>query len=293
MHTARPLLSMLVVASLAADSALVARLADRGPRWPDLVVAVAMGLAVGQINLVTVWGVLSTRHLPWRLAALIVVPLGWGFAMAASTPEILPDFDYDQAATWGVHFLTQTISLGSLLILARHRGVALLLPAPATRDQGLQRRQFSLRVLFAWLTSTAIILGALKAAFDRVRLSTTALDWPQVLTLGVVGAMAGLVSMWLILGTADRMKNIAATWACATPIAGVLTVMAFVTSPSMFSTVFLLWLIAGLYSGAAWFVLRTAGLQLVWLKAQDANRPAPQPDTTAPPPNQASTEKRE
>lgn len=279
MHTARPLLSMLVVATLAADSALVARLVDRGPRWPDLPVAVAMGLAVGQINLATVWGVLSNRHLPWRMAALIVVPLGWGFAMAASTPEILPDFAYDQVATWGVHFLTQTVSMGSILILARLRGAVLLPPPAATRDQGLQRRQFSLRALFAWLTSTAIILGALKTAFDQMKLSTTALDWPQVLILGVVGAMAGLISLWLILGIADRMRNIAATSICAVPIAVVLTVMAFVTSPPLLLAVFLLWLIAGLYSGAAWFVLRTAGFHLVWLKAGDADRSAPQLDT--------------
>lgn len=267
MHANRILLPMLIVASLAIDLAFVASLPGRSVRWPDVFVAVTLGLAGGQINLATLWGVLGYRHLPSRLAVLVVVPFGWGFAMAASAPEILPDLDYDQVATWGVHFLTQTALLASILILVRLRGAVLLAPGLATGDQALPRGQFTLWTLFAWLTATAVVLSALKTTFDHAKLATTTFEWSHILILGFVGAMIGLASFWLILDTSSRSRRIAATWATAIPVVISFAVMALMVRSDLFVTVFLLWLVAGLYSGIAWFVLRVAGCQLVWSKA--------------------------
>ncbi len=267
MRSSTILLPLLIITSLAVDLALVGSLAAEA-KWPALSVAVVLGLAAGQINLVTLWGVLGSGHLPWRITALLVVPIGWGFALAASAPNIKSG--YDVVAKWEVHFLTQTVLLASILVLIRLSGAVLRLGDLAT-DLPLRRMQFTLRYLFAWLTSTAISLSVLKTTFDHARLKETDFEWDRIVILGLVGGMIGLAAVWLILDTRDRSRKLAATFVTALPVVTVVGAMVFlVANERQLVAVFQLWSVAGLYSAIAWVVLRVAGIRLVWLRSNKA-----------------------
>ncbi len=263
MHAHRILVPLFVIASLTVDLLLVGSLSSRNA-WPNGFGAAVLGMAVGQVNLATVWGVLGYGGLPWRVAALLIVPIGWGTAIAEFAPQIKSD--YHGAATWGVHFLTQTVSFAAILVLIRLYGAVLLLDDPASSDRRIRRRQFSVGYLFAWLTSTSLGLSALKSTFDRVKLQETNLAWSGTLILGLTGAMIGLTTLWLILDTRGRWKKLAAIFVTAVPVLCVMGAMPFfVFRAPVVGGVYLLWLVAGLYSVVGWTVLRMSGLRLVWL----------------------------
>ena len=260
---------MLIVASLATDLVLLSWLVERRTQWPDLLVASALGLAAGQINLATLWGILGYRHLPWRAAVLIVVPLAWAFAMAASAPDMLTDYDYDRVATWGVHFLAQSSVLTSILILVRLGGAVLVSESLDFSDKPI-RRQFALRYLFAWLTASAFVLSALKTTFDHANLAVNAFDWSGILILGFVNSTVGLSPLWLILDTRSRPRRLAATWVTAMPVVLITVATLLVFDRNRLLAVFLMWIVAGLYSAMAWHVLSVAGFRLTWLNAKRA-----------------------
>jgi len=264
---------MLIVASLAVDLVLLAWLVERSTKWPDLFVAATLGLAGGQINLATLWSILGCRHLPWRIATLFVVPLAWAFAITASAPEILRD--YDRVAVWGVHFLTQSALLVAILVLVRLSGATLLAGSIAPPER--PRRQFSLRYLFAWLTSTAIAMSALKTTFDHANLAETAFDWRGILSLGFVSSTLGLSSIWIVLDTRSRSNKLAATWVTTVPAVLVAVVTMLAVDKHKLLAVLLICIIAGLYSAIAWHVLSVAGFRLVWLKARNVETPTSPP----------------
>ncbi len=269
MHADRLLVPLLVLATLAIDLAFVNLLAD-DTVWPATMAAVIMGLAAGQINLATLWGVLGAGCLPWRLAVLLVVPVGWGVVIARSAPRI--QAGYDLAAVWGVHLLTQTVLLVSILALVRLCG-AVLMPANQrpVPDTGPLRRQFTVRYLFAWLTSTAIAMSVLKTAFDRARLDGFDFHWIEIVILNLVGAMIGLACVWLTVDSRGRKARLAATLVTALPAAPVVAAMPLlVHSAAVLKAVLLLWLVAALYSALACIVLRMAGLRLIWSTRKSA-----------------------
>jgi len=279
MHANRTLIPLLIVASLAVDLYVIASL-SRQAKWPDEIVALAMGLAAGQINLVTLWGVLGHGRLPWRIVGLLAVPIAWGFAIFARVPNVLPA--YTAEAVWGVHFLTQTVLLASILFLVRLRG-ALLLPQdflstrPATR-----RMQFTLRCLFAWLTSTAVALSLLKATFDQAALKETDFDWSGILGLGLSGVAIGLASAWPVLDARARFSRFVATVVTAVPLIAVVAAIGFlVDDADIFTGVSVLLFAAGTYSAVAWAVLRTGGYRIAWLSAQSPPSPERPADNSA------------
>jgi hypothetical protein len=270
MHTNRILLPLFVATSLAVDLVFVGSLSEN-TRWPATSAAMVMGLAAGQINLATLWGILASGHLPWRGAVLLVVPVGWGVVIARSAPEIMSD--YDMPATWGVHLLTQTVLLASILVLIRLRGAVLLLDDLAANDRPRRRRQFTVRYLFAWLTSTAVAMSVLKTAFDRAKFDETDFHWLDILILDLVAAMIGLATAWLILDSRNRSKRVAATLITALLAMSVMGItLSIVEKAHILLGVFLVWLVAGLYSAAAWTVLRVTGFRLVWLRANPESR---------------------
>lgn len=263
MHAYRILVPLFVIASLTVDFLAVGSLSSRNA-WPNGFGAAVLGLAVGQVNLATVWGVLGYGGLPWRVAALLIVPIGWGTAIAELVPQIKSD--YHGAATWGVHFLTQTVAFAAILVLIRLFGAVLLLDDPARGDRPIRRRQFSLGYLFAWLTSTSLGLSALKSTFDRAGLQEANLAWSGTLILGLTGAMIGLAALWLILDARDRSKKLAATFVTIVPVSCVVCAMPLLAiRPPIVWGSYVLWLVAGLYSAAGWTVLRISGFRLVWL----------------------------
>jgi hypothetical protein len=133
--------------------------------------------------------------------------------------------------------------------------------------------QFTLRNLFAWLTSTAISLSVLKTTFERSKLKETDFEWDRIVILGLVSAMMGLTAMWLILDTRDRSRRFAATFVTALPVVTVVGAMVLlVANVNQRFAVFLLWSVAGAYSGVAWAVLRVAGVRLVWLRSLPESR---------------------
>ncbi len=279
MQANRTLIPLLIVASLAVNLCCIALL-SRQAKWPDAVVALAMGLAAGQINLVTLWGVLGHRRLPWRIVGLLAVPVAWGFAIFARAPNILPA--YTAVVVWGVHFLTQTVLLASILFVVRLRG-ALLLPWDLSLTRLPARQmQFTLRYLFAWLTSTAIVMSLLKTTFNQAALKVTDFDWSGILGLGFSGAAIGLASAWPVLDARARFSRFVATVVTAVPLIAVVAAIGFlVDDADILTAVSVLLFAAGTYSAVAWAVLRTGGYRIAWLSAQSPPSPAHPADSSA------------
>lgn len=271
MNPNRMLLALLVATSLAVDVVLVVLLSDRGA-WPDPLVAVALGLAGGQINLATLWAVLGHRRLPWRTAAMFGTPAAWALAFGVWSPGIVSG--YRNAATWGLHFLTQMVVLASVAFLVRLWG-AKLLPADLGHTRNTPRRwQFTLRYLFAWLTATAIALSLLKTTFDRANLARDFFDdWQAVLILGFVNSMLGLTGIWLIDDTRALSTRILAALLTLFPAAGVVAWVFWVAATDHLLAVLLLWLAVALYSALTSSVLRLAGFRLLWPTAPSVLHP--------------------
>jgi hypothetical protein len=264
MHANRILLPLLILTSLTVDLVLVGWLSQHSV-WPDTSLAVILGLAAGQINLATLWGVLGHQHVPWRIAALLVVPLGWSWAIVASAPHVL--VGYGTAAAWGAHFLTQTALLASILTPIRLAGARMMSEELAPSDRPARRLQFTLRYLFAWLTATAVALSALKATFQDVKVAQVALPWDHVLGLCFVSAMLGLTCVWLVLDTRDLSTRLKTALVTALPAACAAIGGSFflATDPNRLFAAILLWLVAGFYSAMALLVLGVAGFRLVWV----------------------------
>ncbi len=262
MHANRILLYLLILTSLVLDLVLVVSLSDSS-EWPHIFVAGLLGLAAGQINLATLGGVLGNRHLPWRVTVLLVVPLGWSFAIVVSAPQILPG--YGTAATWGVHFLTQTALLASILFLIRMRGACLPLGDLQPSNGRGRRLQFTLRYLFAWLTATAVALSALKTTFEHTKFAETRFQWDAILILGFVNAALGLIAAWIVLDTRAVFRRLAATMITALPAAAVIAYTIFLIGDlEHLVAVLVLWFFAALYSALAVIVLRVAGFRITW-----------------------------
>jgi hypothetical protein len=266
MHANRILLYPLIVASVAVD--LVFLDLAQGSYWPDTLVAVLLGLAGGQINLATLWGVLGYRHLPWRVAGLIVVPIAWSFAVFGYAPEMLPG--YQAVVTWVVHFLTHTALLASILFLVRLFGARLIHGDLLPQDAAGNPLQFTLRYMLAWITATAIVLSALKTTFEHTTIAETRFPWDAILILGFVNAMLGLASVWIFLDTRQQSRRRVASLVTLLPTVCVVVCLSFLAEPDRLLAVLLLWLVVGSYSAIALIVLHTAGLRLAWPGKSDA-----------------------
>ncbi len=264
MHANRILPYLLILTSLVVDLVLLASVSQHST-WPGILVAVLLGLAAGQINLATFWGVLGHRRLPWRIALLFVAPVGWSFAIVVSAPRILPD--YNTPAMWGVHFLAQTSLLASLLFLIRLFGARFSWTDLTTSDRPL-RRQFTLAYLFSWLTATAITLSALKTTFDNGQIAETDIGWGGLLTLGALSVLLGLICLWLIGDTRHYSRRLGAAFVTALPAGCILGIVAVSVNGNRLFAALLLWLVAGAYSAIALAVLRVAGFRLVWLNTR-------------------------
>ena len=271
MHANRILLFPLILASLALDLAVIRSLSEQTV-WPNLLVAVTLGLAGGQVNVATFWAVLGCHHLPWRIATAFVVPISWSFALVVSAPKILAG--YDAASMWGVHFLTQTALLASILVVTRLFGARLATTDFAASDRPTSR-QFSIRYLFAWLTATAITLSLLKTIFENADVSQARLLWPGALTVAFGSVMLGLTCMWLVCDSSRRPRRYLAAFFTALPVGGLTAFLLASFGNNRLAAVLLLWFAASAYTAVALVVLRVAGFQIVWLGAKNPETPAP------------------
>ncbi len=203
MGSPKILIPQLIVASLALDAvALYSTPAQAN--WPSLWAAILLGLAGGQVNLATLWASLGRGRLPWRLAALAVVLAGWSAALHAGSPIRV----YPSPALWFFHFLVQMAVLSAILLAARLFGARLIHekePLDADRDD---RRQFTLRRLFGWLTATAIALSALRATFATAAFGAAALQWAGTLLFGAVVSLLGMIAFCAVLDTRDTSRRL-------------------------------------------------------------------------------------
>jgi len=277
----RLLIPCLLAASVAVDAVLLALTTDQY-EWPALRVAALIGLAGGQINLASLWAMLGTKRLPWRMAALIVVPLAWSLALSVLTPRALSSYEF--AGAWAVHFFTQTAILVSLLMLAKSFRGRLVHRAETGRE-GRRQLQFSLRYLFAWLTATALTLSLLKVVFEFSTLIESGfaqanrygLEWDAVLILGFTIATLGLTVAWLVLDTRPWNARLLSAGITAMPTILVIGYVSTLLVGGVEFTVAIvvLWLTATGYSAVVWIVLRVAGYRIVWHGAGGVNLPEP------------------
>lgn len=224
------MIGLLVAALLAADLAVFAAGA-RVARFPHVVLIGAWGLALSQVSLLAVWLALGRAWVPVRLAAGALVIAGFAVGMSW-----LPDSE--RAPFWAVLFFFQAMIAGVPLAILHQAGLAWTVSrarssvdapgAGVTDDPGgvegsLQRRQFSLLYLLAWITAVAIVLGAARSLVAY----GSRFQWPDslfdplrrrgdvhILELGVflLGRGAVLIaSAWAVLGNSRRLEAAAIT----------------------------------------------------------------------------------
>ena len=255
------LIPQLVLASLAIDAVVLYSIPAQAD-WPSLWAAVLSGLAGGQVNLATLWATLGRRRLPWRLAALAVVLAGWSAAFHAGSPIRV----YPSTALWFFHFLVQMAMLSVILLAARLFGARLTHekePLDANRDD---RRQFTLRHLFGWLTATAIALSALRATFAAAAFGVAAFQWTGILLFGSLISLLGMIAFCTVLDARSATRRLESVLVAALIV---LAIESFAVSFQVLGGRFLVASLvyqgsAMLYCFLAAIILREAGIRVIW-----------------------------
>ncbi len=200
MSPRRLLISLLIAAG---SLALVAVARNGGyRRFPDPVVAVAMGVCLGMAAVATIFAVRTPRNLTPRVCGVA------GCVLAAAI--LLGELSHTTFAQWrGVLLLYVAIIVVPLLI-ARHWG-------HATGSDGgtIERGRISLSTLFGLTTSASIIAGLIvQSALPPDH--TTSVVWfcganAIVVLLAVRSASVWNFGFWPIL---PLFGGLAASWAC-------------------------------------------------------------------------------
>ena len=276
MSIARFLIALLFAAAVSADLAVLAwagRLG--GPVWPDVQLAVMFSLVFAQIGVVAVWAALGRSQLPWRAAGLIAAVVGFSAMLATTLPEAVARITTDD--TWGLQFLLQAGWLAVVLIPARAYGLQLVGGPNKPQTAGLQRLQFGLSHLFAWLTATSIVLGLSKFTFDCWPTDLPLNFWQEVGLISAVNATLVLATLWVVLDVRSWHARLQTLGVTISPILPLLAIVLRDAGRDWMFALATMWLLEVVWLVLALFVVRTAGYRLTWQAVRPERRPAFQP----------------
>ncbi len=265
MSVSRSLLALLVAAAAFADLAVLSRVNPArhpGLAWPDLRLALLFSLVFAQVGLTAIWAVLGRTVLPWRMAGLVAVVVGWSVTLAAVLPGAVADLVTDDA--WGVQLLLQAGWVGAVLVPARACGGRLAVVPTRRAERGLRRFQFSLGYLFAWITSTAVVLGLWKFTFDLFPLDASSRFWQEAVAIGAVHAALALMAVWAVLDSRCWCVRLQAAGITAVPVVLVFAFWIRQAGREALLALLVLWLLEAFWLGFAVYVVRVAGYRLRW-----------------------------
>ena len=200
MKQARLLISLLLLATLSVDLAVLVLVSVDESDWPELLVAVLFALAFSQVSLASIWVALGRLSAPWRLTGAFLVVAAWSVALSYNL------LAYWDTIEWMAMLLIQAlVILGPMLVL-RASGVSCVRAteeSPATEGQDDHgKRQFSLRYLFAWITATAIVLGIAQYSTRQETLPPWNYNlWGEAGVFAAVHIVITCSSLWIAFGT--------------------------------------------------------------------------------------------
>jgi len=267
------LIALLVAATVVFDVALFwgvsldyldYQLGLGGPRLDGVVF---LALTISQANLLAIWVALGQTPLPWRLAG---AALAIGFLGGLE-----PVFNYRNEGPAGVALVVAILLVHAVAVVAgscilRLAGVILVSTTHPTGVEGQARRkspfQFPLRRMFAWMTSTAVVLAVFRCMVDYAPPRDLP-NWSSLLVASVADAALALTAAWAVLGTWHPALGMLTLGATTAAVIGVNYHWAELT-PLFDCSVFVL--LQVLWSLASLAVVRVAGYRLVWRPSRSA-----------------------
>lgn len=253
MKTARLLIVLLLLAWVSIDLAVWSAAARRGA-WPEPAMVLLLSLAFGQSGLVALWGGLGRTPLSWRLAGILVVVAAWSYSLALAGAG--------GAAEHLALLLVQTLVVLAIVPIlradGRRFGEAVQEEMPRSRPPG-GPIQFSLGDLLSWMTSTAIILGLLRATLCPEVFQHGAEFWCPIAWIAASHGAMPVAALEMIFGSRPWWAR-AALLAVSTLLC-LLALQQTTEGPGLANVLVcflqMLWLLAGLA------VVRVAGFRLI------------------------------
>lgn len=257
MNQRRLLISLLVLATVCVDCAVVLPTGSRQAGFPSLSWILASALQLSQVSLAAAWLALGRTPGPARLLGMVAVVAGWSCAMAARRGAA-------GLEVWTVLLLAQTGGVGGPLLVARWLGLGLGEVSTDLQSQSPAARakkwQFSIAYLLGWTTALAVALSALRCVGPFESLPF----WYALARASVVevtgSAALAWVALWAVLGARRRAMGM-----ISVGVVGVLCVAAgqrlsaYVLSWYLPQTLLEALLLLGMLA-----VCRTAGYRLRW-----------------------------
>jgi hypothetical protein len=205
MTRSRLAMAALLAGTLAADAAVIWAVfgAGRHPAgWPYPGVLMIYALALSQVTLVTLWGVLSGARPSWRLLGGMLVMFAWSLLLGGIE---LPD---RSAGSYAIHrqmipawwmgvFLAQALFIAVSMALVRKRGLRLPVGRPR-EDRGDRPVQFTIRDMLVLTALVALGLGL--GAGLLLAVYWYSVLAPTLVLVAAGGAAIALAAIWSILG---------------------------------------------------------------------------------------------
>ncbi len=265
---ARVLIGLLFVATVLVDSAVWRALlwaTQHGKPDVSVLMMTASSLPFSQVGLVALWTGLGRTAAPWRVLGVVLTAACWSWLVAvlfASDPPPFTRRFLEFATPWTFFLLLEAAAIAAPLSVARLIGFSLASAADlecGRRDLERPRRfQFSLRSLFAWMTATAIALGATGYTFHLRHFGIVEGSLLQMLMMAVGNAAMAMAGLWVMLHPEWRWRRVILFGAVVLVAVALATPNLGWRFAAMLSCPQAIWLL-----GSLW-VVRVAGYRVVW-----------------------------
>lgn len=213
----------IVVAAFLFVDLSIPRLFERPHQFPNWLMqmfsAAALGLCIGQLNLVATWAVFAPGNLALRLPwALLLTVLIW-YALILGNRAYNPQFTLEEAVIAGMALIGG--SLGAqvpLWIASRLAHVRLVQATQDAQDDERQRGQFRMRHVLAGMVLLSLALAPLRALLPQGD-TLWPRDFPYLQFAAVLGAMGVcnlLITVPCIWGAflpSRKLPSVAVGWA--------------------------------------------------------------------------------
>ncbi len=244
---------LLVAAYVALDLAMIGELQIRRNEWPEAGGIIGLGLAFGQVTLISLWAILGRNTLPFRAIGLLLSV--WGVSCLGSYSAV---GGLGGVGPWFGLLLVYCGASLTLFIAPRLTGYKLsnqVLETPPASNNGLPANQFTIWWLLSLMTAVGTALGVIRfATFPLVEL----LELAVLLT---ILAATGCTVVWLSLSLSRAAVAIITTIVIS-PIGGILLTLTEFGSKGRLEMI-LMTCMQGVTILAAAFVLRAGGFRVV------------------------------
>lgn len=205
----RLLVILLIVATALVDLGIAGPFLDFGvpdSGGVDRRFFVFLGLAVSQVNLLAALCAWTTIPVSWGLAGIVLTSaclsrLGGSFA------GVNLERNRTIAAVVLLTSAVMAIALTSILRIVGLRIVTMRASGTLNDQAERPRFQFTLGRMFAWITSTAVILGVVRYTMDYQTIRKYAW-WAELIEICLIHSSLAVIAVWAVLAADYRVRRI-------------------------------------------------------------------------------------